>query len=84
MITDALISAALGALSALIGLFPATGPVTLGQSTSTTVIGWTAAANSFIPLQALITVIGVLLALQLALYLWDFAVWIYHQIWGSD
>lgn len=84
MITDALVSAILGALSALVGLFPSTGTVTLGQGTTTTITSWVGAANSFIPLQALITVIGALLALQLALYLWDLAVWVYHQVWGSD
>ena len=84
MITDALVHALLGALSALLTLFPSTGNVTLGSGVDTTVMGWAGAANSFIPFTAVLQVLVLLLGLQLVLVGWDVAVWVYHQVWGSD
>ncbi len=84
MITDAVVHALLGALSALLTLLPSTGNVTLGSGVDTTVMGWAGAANSFVPFSAVVQVLVLLLGLQLVLMAWDVAVWVYHQVWGSD
>ena len=84
MITDAIVHALLGALSALLTLFPATGPLTLGSGVSTSVMGWAGAANSFLPFSVIVQVLVLLVGLQLVLVAWDVAVWVYHQVWGSD
>ena len=84
MITDAVVHAVLGALSALLTLLPATGPLTLGSGVDTTVMGWAGAANSFVPFATVLQVLVLLVGLQLVLMGWDVAVWVYHQIWGSN
>jgi hypothetical protein len=84
MITDAVVQALLAALSALLTLLPATGNLTLGSGVDTSVMGWVGAANSFVPLVSILQVLVLLAGVQLLLMAWDLAVWVYHQIWGSD
>lgn len=84
MITDAIVSAFLGALEALLSLLPDTGPVVVSGASTTAVTGWAGAANSWVPVTLIVGVLGMLIAVELALVLWDLIVFVYHQFWGSD
>jgi hypothetical protein len=83
MITDAIVSAFLGAFGALFGLIPNVGP-------EPDTDGFDGAAQQIalfadiFPLMTLLTIIGIITALEIAIYLWDLTLFVYHQIWGSN
>jgi hypothetical protein len=84
MVTDAIIQAFLGVLASIVTLIPGGASLDFANNLDITVLGWVKAGNGFLPVSVALTCLVGLLALQLALSGWDLAVWIYHQVWGSD
>lgn len=84
MVTDAVIQACLGVIASIVTLIPGTASLDFANGLDLTVLGWVKAGDGFLPVSVAVTCLAGLLALQLALSGWDLAVWIYHQVWGSD
>lgn len=86
MITDAVVQSFLAAVSALLTLVPAfTLPDFLaGEGAANTVAqGWRA-ANGVLPVYTIAQTLTAYLLVLLGLRLWDVAVWVFHQFWGSS
>lgn len=84
MITDAIIQALLGGISALIGLMPAYAlPSQLISDNSLIVGQYAAGADKIFPLTTVINIIGLALTLKVLMLGADLIIWIYHQFWGS-
>jgi len=81
VITEAIVSAFLSALSAVLGVLPDWDPPAVAGTTG---MGVVARAAAVFPVGSLVWAIVALLALELALQLWDLGVWVWHQFWGSS
>lgn len=84
MITEALLEAAARVLAALVALLPEV-PVNVDDFAG---VGFNLGAagmalNAYIPVGAMFTVAGLLVALWAVMAAWNGIVWIYHQFWGS-
>ena len=84
MITDLVVQALLAVVGSVVTLIPGGASVTFMDNVSVSVLGWVRAGNGFLPVSMALTCLMGLLALQLALGLWDLILWIYHQVWGSS
>lgn len=84
MITDAIISAFLGCIDALMTVLPnfnipgdpTSGGLWVGQ--------WAALLNRIVPLQTLVTGILLCVTVKLGMLAFDGALWLYHQIHGAS
>jgi hypothetical protein len=83
MITDFVVSSFLAAFAALFGLIPAVGSAP-SHGAFDGVAQQVVAFNDIFPLVTLLEVLGIILALEVAIYLWDLILFVYHQFWGSD
>ena len=82
MITDAVLGALFGGISALLTLMPSWSfPTTSGGASYLAPLTY---AGHIIPIQTAATVFALLLALRVLLAGWDFVLFVYHQFWGSD
>jgi hypothetical protein len=85
VITDAVLSVLLGGMTALLSLLPSFGvPAGFGSTAYDGFISVGYRVWPVFPIGTLLLVVTALLAAELALHIWDFAVWIYHQVWGGD
>lgn len=83
MITDAIISAFLACIDALLTLLPSF-DVPFSPANASYVGQYAVAFNRLVPMELLVKVILASLALQLGLWAFDGVLWLYHQIHGSD
>lgn len=81
MITDALVSWFLSALSAVFGLVPSWSAPT---DVASNFVGYSSAFNRIIPLALLVTLILASLVMAGLLTLLDLGFKVYHQFWGSN
>lgn len=81
MITDAIITVFLAAIDSLFSLLPSW---TLTVPDHSDVFGYIILANNIVPVGTVATQIVLWIGLLLALRLWDFIAFVYHQFWGSD
>lgn len=82
MITDLIVTAMLGCLDAVFGLFPA---FTMPDSgTYTGALSWGLAFDGIFPVRTLFVCVAAAFGIELVLRLWDLTVFVYHQFWGSD
>jgi len=81
MITGAIVSAILAALDAIFSLLPSWTPnvPTQGAGFHNVIL-----VNQVIPMYAMVQALLAYIALLLLLRVWDFAVFVFHQFWGSD
>lgn len=81
MITNAIVSAVLASIDALVTLLPVfTWPVRVVSG----VFLFMAQANRVVPIVVAAAMLAVFLVLKLAMNGWEFALFIYHQVWGSS
>lgn len=81
MLINALVTAVLACVDALVSLFPS---FSFTLPNDDIVISFIAGANRLMPLATALALIGTVLTLRLAMFGWDIVVWIFHQFWGSD
>lgn len=82
MITGAVVGALLACLDALLSLMP-----TFSLPDSEAYHGhlsWVYDVGQLLPVQVVMSMLLIALAVELALRLWDVAVFVYHQFWGSN
>lgn len=85
MITDAIISALLAALDALVSLVPVvTLPVLTVTSFATQFASLISGIHRAAPLGDALAVLALGLLVMFALATFDLGVWVYHQFWGSS
>ncbi len=81
MITDAILTALLGGLSALLGLAPV---ITIPDLQASSIVTAIAAATGFVPVAAMVTMLLAYLAVMVGMQGWELVAFVYHQFWGSD
>lgn len=83
MITDFVLNAIFGGISALLSLAPEASlpPTSSGGGWE---IGLVHNLNNIIPIGTMASCLLALLALRIAMQGWDIAVFVYHQFWGTD
>ena len=81
MITKWIIDAFMACLDALISLLPSWSPPSIDSFSFVSIIY---NANRVFPVITALLILGLIIALRLAMNLWDHAVFVYHQFWGSD
>jgi hypothetical protein len=84
VITDAIVSALLGSLVALVSLLPSWTPPTADAAGHTFFIEAVRAVNSIIPLYPVLACAALYLTLLALLRGFDLGVWVFHQFWGSS
>lgn len=82
MVTDALINAVFGGLNALLSLAPnwTLSPPAYESGYLNIVYDF----NKIVPIGDVVSALGIVLGLRVALQAWDFLVFVYHQFWGGD
>lgn len=83
MITDAIISAFLACIDALLTLLPSL-DVPFSPSNAVWIAQYSVAFNRIVPMQLFIECILASITLQVAIWVFDGVLWLYHQIHGSD
>lgn len=84
MITDLVVTAILGALTALLSLVPSWTAPTMEGSSGLILGQYLSRMNTVLPMGTIVSIIAASLALRLILASWDSIVWLFHQFWGSD
>lgn len=82
MITDVLVSAILGGLTALLSLLPSFTMPDAGLYDG--FMGNIIKVDYVFPIIFLFQCIVVLFTVELLMRSWDLIVWLYHQFWGGD
>lgn len=82
VITDVIVSAILGGLTALLSLLPTFTMPDAGLYDG--FMGRVASVDNVFPIIFLFQCIVALVAVELLLRAWDVTVWVYHQFWGGD
>lgn len=84
MVVDAIVSALLGALNALLSLLPSFTIPTLQGTAVLEMMSYGRVFNRLVPLQYMMDLVAITLAFHITLVAFDGAVWIWHQVHGSD
>lgn len=86
MIVDAIVSAFLSALSALLTLIPDVQlpDIQSSEITGGSFIGTAVDFNGIAPIWLLIKMIALSITIHLAMLVFELALWAFHQVWGSD
>lgn len=84
MIIKILVDAMLAAINALFSLIPGqeSGTLSVGDFDSVTSLIWN--ANGIIPISAIVFSMTAIFGLKIAMVVYDLAIYVYHQFWGSD
>lgn len=83
MITDFILGAVFSGINALLSLMPAF-TISPPGNTWSQLIYDIGQVNNIVPMLAIFTVASMLIGLRVALTVWDFILFVYHQFWGSD
>lgn len=81
MIVDWIVTALLASIDAILGLFPTWTWPTRALTSSLEFVGQ---ANRVVPVATAAAMCGIYLAVKAGFAVFDLALWIYHQFWGSS
>lgn len=81
MITKLIVDMFMACLDALISLLPSWSPPIFDPFSF---ISIAFNANRVFPVATALLLLAAIIVLRLAMNLWDHAVFVYHQFWGSD
>jgi len=85
MITEAVVSTLLGVLRGLLQPLPEqTVDVSQWSAGASSIGAYASALNGYAPIASVGVGLGVALGTKAALLVWQGAVWVYHQFWGSN
>lgn len=84
MIIKILVDAMLAAINALFSLIPGqdSGTLSVGDFESVTALVWN--AGGIIPISQIVFAVTAIFGLKIAMIIYDLAIFVYHQFWGSD
>lgn len=84
MILTLIVTACLGFVQAIITALPTTSDLNLTSGLGPQIGGAARTINAWIPIGLAVECALVLLAIQAALFLFEFGVWVFHQFWGAS
>lgn len=84
MITDLVVTAILGAISALVGLIPSWTLPGMDSTNGHVVGQYLYYTNTIVPMFTIVGILAASIALRGILAGGDLIIWIYHQFWGGD